>query len=585
MARMLSFLKVKDWLLFILFVFFVFIQVMLSLSLPENLTAITSALKLGNADMSTLIMPGIAMIICAVGSVVSAIIGGVCIARISASIVMRMREATVEKIISFSLAEMSGFSSSSLITRSTNDIMQIQMFTTMGTQVMVQCPMLAIFAILKMGSNTTWLIAAALMVVFIILLHVVVIILVQKKSMLVQKLVDNVNRVTREHVSGMRVVHAYNGYTFQEKQFDKVNDDLTKTSLFVNRSVGVLSPFLSMAINALSLIIYLLGAVMINDTVDSGDRLTLFSDMIVFSSYALQAMGAFVFMLLAVIMLPRFLVSLKRVNEIINAKNSIEDGKFESGANGMVGSIEFRNVSFAYPGASGNAISDISFKVERGMTLAIIGSTGSGKTTLMNLIPRLYDATEGVILVDGRDVRDYKIWALRDKIGYVPQKSFLFAGTIASNIDYGQKSGLQATLNEIKKAAEVGQSKEFIENKEGNYQAKVEEGGTNFSGGQRQRLTISRAICRDPEIYLFDDSFSALDFKTDSVLRKQLRSSAKDSTQIIVGQRIGSIKNADMILVLDKGRLVGQGKHEELLKTCDVYREIALSQLSSEEAV
>ncbi len=585
MGRMLSFLKVKDWLLFILFVFFVFIQVMLSLSLPENLTAITSALKLGNADMSTLIMPGIAMIICAVGSVVSAIIGGVCIARISASIVMRMREATVEKIISFSLAEMSGFSSSSLITRSTNDIMQIQMFTTMGTQVMVQCPMLAIFAILKMGSNTTWLIAAALMVVFIILLHVVVIILVQKKSMLVQKLVDNVNRVTREHVSGMRVVHAYNGYTFQEKQFDKVNDDLTKTSLFVNRSVGVLSPFLSMAINALSLIIYLLGAVMINDTVDSGDRLTLFSDMIVFSSYALQAMGAFVFMLLAVIMLPRFLVSLKRVNEIINAKNSIEDGKFESGANGMVGSIEFRNVSFAYPGASGNAISDISFKVERGMTLAIIGSTGSGKTTLMNLIPRLYDATEGVILVDGRDVRDYKIWALRDKIGYVPQKSFLFAGTIASNIDYGQKSGLQATLNEIKKAAEVGQSKEFIENKEGNYQAKVEEGGTNFSGGQRQRLTISRAICRDPEIYLFDDSFSALDFKTDSVLRKQLRSSAKDSTQIIVGQRIGSIKNADMILVLDKGRLVGQGKHEELLKTCDVYREIALSQLSSEEAV
>ncbi len=585
MGRMLSFMKVKDWLLFILFVFFVLIQVMLSLSLPENLTAITSALKLGNADMSTLIMPGIAMIICAVGSVVSAIIGGVCIARISASIVMRMREATVEKIISFSLAEMSGFSSSSLITRSTNDIMQIQMFTTMGTQVMVQCPMLAIFAILKMGSNTTWLIAAALMVVFIILLHVVVIILVQKKSMLVQKLVDNVNRVTREHVSGMRVVHAYNGYTFQEKQFDKVNDDLTKTSLFVNRSVGVLSPFLSMAINALSLIIYLLGAVMINDTVDSGERLTLFSDMIVFSSYALQAMGAFVFMLLAVIMLPRFLVSLKRVNEIINAKNSIEDGKFESGANGMVGSIEFRNVSFAYPGASGNAISDISFKVERGMTLAIIGSTGSGKTTLMNLIPRLYDATEGVILVDGRDVRDYKIWALRDKIGYVPQKSFLFAGTIASNIDYGQKSGLQATLNEIKKAAEVGQSKEFIENKEGNYQAKVEEGGTNFSGGQRQRLTISRAICRDPEIYLFDDSFSALDFKTDSVLRKQLRSSAKDSTQIIVGQRIGSIKNADMILVLDKGRLVGQGKHEELLKTCDVYREIALSQLSSEEAV
>jgi ATP-binding cassette subfamily B protein len=322
---------------------------------------------------------------------------------------------------------------------------------------------------------------------------------------------------------------------------------------------------------------------MINDTVDSGDRLTLFSDMIVFSSYALQAMGAFVFMLLAVIMLPRFLVSLKRVNEIINAKNSIEDGKFESGANGMVGSIEFRNVSFAYPGASGNAISDISFKVERGMTLAIIGSTGSGKTTLMNLIPRLYDATEGVILVDGRDVRDYKIWALRDKIGYVPQKSFLFAGTIASNIDYGQKSGLQATLNEIKKAAEVGQSKEFIENKEGNYQAKVEEGGTNFSGGQRQRLTISRAICRDPEIYLFDDSFSALDFQTDKKLRQALKETASGATVSIVAQRIGTIRSADQIIVMDEGVIVGIGKHEELLKTCRVYQEIAKSQLSEKE--
>ena len=585
MGRMLSFLRAKDWFLFVLFVLFVFIQVSLSLAMPENMTAITEALRTEGTEMSKLIPPGIAMLICAVGSVISAVIGGACIARISAAVIMRMREAVVRKIMSFSLEEMSRFSSSSLITRCTNDILQIQTFSAVGTQVMVQCPLMAAFAIAKMGNNLTWLIATAAMVAVIILVHVVVIALVQKKSMLVQKLVDNVNRVTREHLSGLRVVHAYNGYAYQEKQFDKVNSELTDTSLFVNRSVGVLSPLMTVSVNALSLIIYILGAAMISGADNYGDKLSLFSEMIVFSSYALQAMGAFVFMLLAVIMLPRFLVSVKRVNEVIDTEISIEDGKFEMGANGMVGTIEFRDVSFTYPGATGNAISHISFKAERGMTLAIIGSTGSGKTTLMNLIPRMYDATEGQILIDGRDIRDYKLWALRDKIGYVPQKSFLFAGTIASNIDYGQKSGFQATLTDIKNAAAIGQSKDFIENKEGGFDARVEEGGSNFSGGQRQRLTISRAICRDPEIYLFDDSFSALDFKTDSVLRKQLRKNARNATQIIVGQRIGSIKNADMILVLDKGRLVGQGKHDELLSTCEVYREIALSQLSSEEAV
>ena len=584
MNRMLSFMKAKEWLLLAVFTGFVLLQVLLALRMPEYMSGITAVIQGGSGKTTDLLIPGGAMLLCALGSLLCAAVAGACIARVSSVVVMRMREAAVEKIISFSLPEMSKFSTSSLITRCTNDIMQIQLFATMGVQILVQGPITAIFAIAKMGSNRTWLGLSAMMITLIIAIHVVVIALASKKMTIVQKLVDNVNRVTGEHLSGMRVVHAYNGYGFQKKQFDAVNGELTRTSLFVNRATGVLSPFLSLSINGLSLLIYLFGAMMIYGVTDGARKMTLFSEMIVFSSYAVQAMAAFVMMLLAVIMLPRVLVSFRRVNEVLDTENVITDGRHEQGVGALTGSLEFRDVSFAYPGAAGNALSHISFKAEKGMTVAVIGPTGSGKTTLMNLIPRLYDATEGVIMVDGRDIRDYKLWALRDKMGYVPQKSFLFSGTIASNIDYGTKTGFQAALTDIKKAAEIGQSKEFIEHKEGNYDARVEEGGSNFSGGQRQRLTISRAVCRDPEFFLFDDSFSALDFKTDSVLRAKLRENAKDATQIIVGQRIGSIKNADLILVLDKGELVGAGKHAELMETCDVYREIAFSQLSTEEA-
>lgn len=577
-------MKAKEWLLFAVFVVFVFFQVILSLRMVEFMKDITEVIESEAFEMSSLLYFGSFMLLCALGSVACAVIAGMCLSRISAVVIMRLREATFEKIMSFSLTEMSGFSSSSLITRCTNDIMQIQNFSTVGLQILVQGPITAFFAISKMGSNLTWLGAVAIIVAIIIIVHIVVIIIALPKSLQLQTLVDNVNRVTSEHLTGLRVVHAYNGYSFQKKQFDSVNDKLTKTNLFVNRATGILSPFLTLVINSLSLIIYILGAMMINGSAQA-EKLPLFSQMIVFSSYALQAMAAFVMMLLAVIVLPRVIVSVGRISEILDTKVNITDGEHEVGANGLAGSIEFRNVSFAYPGAAGNALSNISFKVEKGQTLAIIGPTGSGKTTLLNLIPRLYDATEGQVLVDGMDVRAYKVSALRNKMGYVPQKSFLFSGTIASNIDYGQKSGFQAAITDIRKAAEVGQSKEFIERKKEAYQAPVEEGGANFSGGQRQRLTISRAICRDPEFYLFDDSFSALDFKTDSVLRHRLREHAKDATQIIVGQRVGSIKNADIILVLDKGHLVGQGTHEELLKNCEIYKEIALSQLSSEEAI
>jgi ATP-binding cassette subfamily B protein len=381
----------------------------------------------------------------------------------------------------------------------------------------------------------------------------------------------------------MRVVHAYNGYEYQQNQFKTTNDMLMKTNVSANRYIGSISPFFNVSVNALTLVIYILGSSMILGM----DSITLkqqtFSQMVVFSSYSLQAFSAFAMILIVMTALPRLIISLRRIVEVIDTEVEITDGMATNGLNGKSGTIEFRNVSFKYPGATDNALKDISFTVKRGQTLAIIGSTGSGKTTLLNLIPRFYDATEGAVFVDGRNVIDYNLWSLRDMIGYVPQKSFLFAGTIGSNIDFGQKSGLENTLSEIKKAAEIGQSKEFVERKQGQYEAKVEEGGSNFSGGQRQRLTISRAVCRDPEFYLFDDSFSALDFKTDSILRRKLRENAKESTQVIVGQRIGSIMNADIILVLDKGRIVGQGRHEELLESCQVYREIALSQLMTEE--
>lgn len=583
MKRFFSYMKAKEWLLFAAFVVFVLAQVALSLRMPDYMSGITESLQSADMAGSDLLAPGLSMLGCAAGSVICAVAAGFCLSHVTAAVSMRMREGVFEKIMSFSMAEMSGFSASSLIMRCTNDVMQVQNFSTIGLQVFIQGPITAVFAIAKMGGNRVWLTTVAVVIALILIVHIIVIAKTVPKSLRIQKLLDQISRVTREHLSGMRVIHAYNGYAFQKKQFDGINRELTDTSIRVNKTIGVISPFLTFFTNGMSLFIYMLGAMMILQSAGA-EKLTLFSQMVVFSSYALQAIMAFILMLLAVVEFPRALVSLKRIGEVMDTRQQIADGRHETGANGEIGSIEFRDVSFTYPGAATSAVSHISFKAERGQTLAIIGSTGSGKTTLMNLIPRFYDATEGQVLVDGRDVRDYKIWALRDKIGYVPQKSFLFSGTIASNIDYGTKSGFQAALADIKNAAEIGQSKDFIEHKTGSYEAQVKEGGSNFSGGQRQRLTISRAVCRDPEFYLFDDSFSALDFKTDAALRKSLREHAGNATQIIVGQRIGSIMHADKILVLDRGCIVGQGTHEELMKECEIYQEIAKSQLSGEEA-
>lgn len=576
-------MKGLEWIYFLVFLALVYVQVFLSLKIPEYMTSITDLMQKNSNDMAALVPSAIRMLVCSIGSIASAVISGFCLSYTSSTVITRMREELFGKLMSFNLPEMKRFSTSSLITRCTNDMEQVKLFISIGVQALVQCPLTVIIAVTKMKSNAAWMTAVAVTAALIALITVMLFLLSVKKTAMVQKLIDGINRLTKEHLSGMRVVHAYNGYEYQQKQYNATNDLLMKTNVSANRYIGTILPFSNASISALTLVIYILGSSMILGMDSVAEKQQTFSQMIVFSSYSLQAFSAFGMIIIVMTALPRLIISLRRIVEVIDTEVEITDGMASNGLNGKFGTIEFRNVSFSYPGTTEKALTDISFTVEKGQTLAIIGSTGSGKTTLMNLIPRFYDATEGAIFVDGRNVRDYNLWALRDLIGYVPQKSFLFSGTIGSNIDYGQKSGLETTLAEIQKAAEIGQSRDFIEKKQGQYEAKVEEGGSNFSGGQRQRLTISRAVCRDPEFYLFDDSFSALDFKTDSILRKKLRESAKDSTQIIVGQRIGSIMNADIILVLDKGRIVGKGKHEELLESCQVYREIALSQLMAEE--
>lgn len=579
MKKLLSYLSVKEWVLLLCFVILIVSQTMLALRMPEYMTDITNMIQNPNSQMSGLVRPGTYMLLCAIGAVICAVVAGLCMALVSTTVTTKLREETFDKIISFSFAEMNQFSSSSLITRCTNDVTKIQNFSAMGIQMMIQGPITAMIAVMKMGSNRTWLMAVFVTVVLIIGILLTVFFISLPKTIKLQRLTDVVNRITREHLSGLRVIHAYNGYDFQKKQFDLVNEEITETNIFVNRTMGLLNPVLPVFVNGLALVIYVLGAVLIQSA-GAPEKLTLFSQMIVFESYALQAVSAFVTMLMAIVALPGVIVSYKRILEVLQTKLEIVDGKGEKEVKEKEGTIEFQNVSFTYPGAKAPAISNISFTVNKGEILAIIGSTGSGKTTLMNLIPRMYDVTEGKVLVDGIDVKNYKIKKLREKFGYVPQKSFLFEGTISSNVAYGPKDTFGNILSDVKKATEVGQSKEFIECKEGGYSAHVEEGGSNFSGGQKQRLTISRAICRAPQYYLFDDSFSALDFKTDAVLRKKLHEYAKDATQVIVGQRIGSIMNADKIIVLEKGKMVGLGTHSELLESCDVYKEIAQSQIS-----
>lgn len=585
MRVILKNLKGKDWLCLLVSAAFIVAQVWLDLRLPDYMSEITTLVQTPGSPVQSVMTAGFWMLACAFGSLAASVITGFLVARVGAALAMRLRASVFNCTMDFSLEEMGKFSASSLITRCTNDVTQVQNFVTLGLQMLIKAPITAVWAIQKIaGKNMFWTMTTVTTIVGMILLISVILLLTIPKTVKVQKLTDDLNRVTREHLTGIRVVHAYDAYRFGQNRFNAVNDDLTKKNLFVNRAMALLSPTTTFLMNGLSLAIYFTGAFII-EIVSARDRLPVFSEMVVFSSYATQVVSAFIYLIAIFFLLPRAVVSINRISQVVKTKVKIQDGPCSAGDQTEPGEVAFSHVSFRYPDAKENVLSDVSFVAHPGETVAFIGATGCGKTTLLNLIPRLYDATEGEVLVGGRNVREYRLSSLRSQLGYVPQKNQLFSGTIAENIDYGDNGRFEATLKEIKAAAEVGQAKEFIEKKESTYQARVSQGGSNFSGGQKQRLAIARAVCRDPQIFLFDDSFSALDYRTDKTLRESLRKAAGNATILIVAQRINTIRNADRIIVLEKGRIAGQGTHEELLKNCPVYREIALSQLSEKEAM
>ncbi|MGG7618420.1 ABC transporter ATP-binding protein [Bacillus coreaensis] len=583
MLKIFKHLQGKDWSLIMCSLVFIVAQVWLDLKLPDYMYEITMLVQTEGSKMSEVLVQGGYMILCAVGSMIAAMITGFFAAKVAAGFSVRLRGMVFDKTMSFSMEEINGFSTSSLITRSTNDITQIQLLIATGLQVLVKAPILAVWAVLKiMGKSWQWTAATGFAVLFLIVMLAVIIIVALPKFKVIQSLTDNLNRVTREHLSGIRVVHAYNAGAYQEEKFDQANNDLTNTNLFTSRVMAILMPTMGLIMSGLGLVIYWIGAFLINQAAVP-DRLSLFSDMVVFSSYAVQVIMAFMMLSFVFIMLPRASVSAKRINEVLNTKAKIIDGNLTEGKEGLSGEIEFRNVSFKYPDAKDYILRNVSFTAHKGETLAIIGSTGSGKTSLVNLIPRFYDATEGEIFINGVNVKTYSQEALHDKLGYISQKAVLFRGTVSSNVAYGHNIDNVSEETGIKKAIEIAQATEFVEKMENLYEGEIAQGGTNISGGQKQRLSIARAIFKQPEIYLFDDSFSALDYKTDRILRSLLKKEIKDATAIIVAQRIGTIKDADRIVVLDDGEVVGMGTHLELMINCEVYQEIAYSQLSKEE--
>ena len=567
-------------------------QIWLDLTLPDYMSDITTLVETPGSTMHDIWVAGGKMLLVSLGSVACAIVTGYIAARVGASFSQRLRSLEFNKVESFGPAEMSRFSTASLITRSTNDITQIQMFITMGLMMIVKSPIMAVWAICKIaGKGFEWTVATGVAVVVLMATICVIMFFVMPKFKAMQRLTDNINLVARENLTGLRVVRAYNAEDYQEAKFTKANKELTDTQLFTNRAMAIMMPLMNTIMNGLMLAVYWIGAYLI-DAADLTDKLTTFANMVVFSSYSVQVIMSFLLMSMVFVLWPRADVSAQRVLEVIDTKPLITDGTHTEGEPGKQGEIEFRNVSFTYPDSRKAMLEGISFTARKGQTVAFIGSTGSGKSSLINLVPRFYDATQGQVLVDGVDVRDYTLKALRDKIGYVPQQSFLFKGTIASNVSYGDKSGSKsgseeagtdADMANVRKACEVAQATEFVEKKDNTYESSIAQGGSNVSGGQKQRLSIARAVYRHPEILIFDDSFSALDFKTDRAVRDALAKEAKDSTKLIVAQRIGTIMNADRIVVLDQGKVVGQGTHEELLDNCDVYRQIAQSQLSEDE--
>lgn len=583
MVKLLKKLTWKDFILAAVAFVFIIVQVWLSLTMPDYMSEITKLVQTKGSKMNDILIAGGKMLACALGSLLAAVCTSICASKISSNFSANLRGQVFHKVQSFSMEEIGNFSTASLITRSTNDITQAQMLIVMGLEVLLKAPIMAVWALCKISTkNWQWTASTGLAVVVLLSFVGVCVAVALPKFKKLQSLTDNLNRVTRENLTGLNVVRAYNAEGYQQKKFNDANDELTKTQLFANRTMGTMMPGIQMVMNGLMLAIYWIGAYLISNA-QMFDKLTIFSDMIVFTQYAMQVVMSFMMLVMIFVLLPRASVSAKRINEVLDMPLSIKDGTKENGIDGKKGEVEFRNVSFCYPDAEKDVIEDISFTAHKGETIAFIGSTGCGKSTVINMIPRFYDATKGEVLVDGVNVKEYTQKALRNKIGYVSQKAVLFTGSIKSNVAYGDNGTKGFTDDVVKQAIETAQAKEFVDKTEGGVDAFVAQGGSNFSGGQKQRLSIARAICRHPEILIFDDSFSALDYKTDRVLRDTLRKTCADATRFIVAQRIGTIRDADKIIVLDDGKIAGMGKHNELMETCEVYRQIAYSQLSKEE--
>ena len=583
MVKLLKKLTWKDFILAAVAFVFIIVQVWLSLTMPDYMSEITKLVQTKGSKMNDILIAGGKMLACALGSLLAAVCTSICASKISSNFSANLRGQVFHKVQSFSMEEIGNFSTASLITRSTNDITQVQMLIVMGLEVLLKAPIMAVWALCKISTkNWQWTASTGVAVVVLLSFVCVCVAVALPKFKKLQSLTDNLNRVTRENLTGLNVVRAYNAEGYQQKKFNDANDELTKTQLFANRTMGTMMPGIQMVMNGLMLAIYWIGAYLISNA-QMFDKLTIFSDMIVFTQYAMQVVMSFMMLVMIFVLLPRASVSAKRINEVLDMPLSIKDGIKENGIDGKKGEVEFRNVSFCYPDAEKDVIEDISFTAHKGETIAFIGSTGCGKSTVINMIPRFYDATKGEVLVNGVNVKEYTQKALRNKIGYVSQKAVLFTGSIKSNVAYGDNGTKGFTDDDVKHAIETAQAKEFVDKTDGGVDAFVAQGGSNFSGGQKQRLSIARAICRHPEILIFDDSFSALDYKTDRVLRDTLRKTCADATRFIVAQRIGTIRDADKIIVLDDGKIAGMGKHNELMETCEVYRQIAYSQLSKEE--
>ena len=564
------------------------VQVWLDLKLPDYMSEITKLTQTPNSPLKDIWLNGGYMTLCTLGSLVSAIIVGYFAAKIGASFSQRLRSLLFNKVESFSMEQMNRFSTSSLITRSTNDVTQVQMLIVMALQLVIKGPIMAIWAITKIaGEGFEWSMVTGIVILILLLIVTFLMIFVSPEFRKMQSLTDNITRVTRENLTGLRVVRAYNAESYQENKFESANEELTNTQLITNRAMVIMMPVMQLMMSCLSLAIYWIGAYLINKA-SLLDKLTIFSNMVVFSNYAIQVIMSFMMLVMVFIMLPRVSVSVKRINEVLDTEPTIVDGTQIEGLPGRTGDIEFNHVSFRYPNTSEYVLEDISFRAKHGQTVAFIGSTGSGKSTLINLIPRFFDVTNGEILIDGVNVKNYKLESLLNKIGYVPQKAVLFKGTVMSNVAYGndfEEPYKYEIYKRVITSVNIAQGSEFIDKMEESYDSHIAQGGTNLSGGQKQRLSIARAICRQPDIYIFDDSFSALDYKTDRILRSALKKETSGITRLIVAQRIGTIMDADQIIVLDEGKIVGKGTHKELLNNCVVYREIAMSQLSEEELI